>query len=62
MKNLDKILTGEPTLKLATQPTKHKKSESKLIKHKFMNEIIAGKKDINDEISWNYFKYQNPSI
>ena len=51
MKNLDKILTGEPTLKLATQPTKHKKSESKLIKHKFMNEIIAGKKDINDEIS-----------
>ena len=27
-----------------------------------MNEIIAGKKDINNEISLNYFKYQNPSF
>ena len=25
-----------------------------------MNEIIANKKDINDEILGNYFKYQNP--
>ena len=25
-----------------------------------MNEIIAGEKDINDKIFWNYFKYQNP--
>ena len=27
-----------------------------------MNEIIADGKDINDEIFWNYFKYQNPSF
>ena len=27
-----------------------------------MNEIIADEKDINDEIFWNYFKYQNPSF
>ena len=25
-----------------------------------MNEIIANEKDINDQIFWNYFKYQNP--
>ena len=25
-----------------------------------MNEITANKKDINDEIFWTYFKYQNP--
>ena len=49
IKDLDKILTGEPTLELATQPTKHKKSKSKL-QHEFMNEIIADKKGINDEI------------
>ena len=27
-----------------------------------MNEIIVDEKDINDEIFWNYFKYQNPSF
>ena len=27
-----------------------------------MNEIIANEKDINDEIFWNSFKYQNPSF
>ena len=27
-----------------------------------MNEIVANKKDINDEIFWNCFKYQNPSF
>ena len=27
-----------------------------------MNEIIADKKDINDGIFWNYFKYQNPQF
>ena len=27
-----------------------------------MNEIIAKEKDINDEVFWNYFKYQNPSF
>ena len=27
-----------------------------------MNEIIADKKDINDEIFQNYLKYQNPSF
>ena len=27
-----------------------------------MNEIIADKKDINEETFLNYFKYQNPSL
>ena len=27
-----------------------------------MNEIIANEKDINDEIFWNYLKYQSPSL
>ena len=27
-----------------------------------MNEIKPGEKDINDEIFWNYFKYQNPAF
>ena len=27
-----------------------------------MNEIIAHEKDVNDEIFWNYFQYQNPSF
>ena len=27
-----------------------------------MNEIIANKKDMNYQIFWNYFKYQNPSF
>ena len=27
-----------------------------------MDKIIADKKDISDEIFWNYFKYQNPSF
>ena len=27
-----------------------------------MNEIIADKKDINDETFLNYFEYQNPSL
>ena len=26
-----------------------------------MNEIIANKKYINNEIFWNYLKYQNPT-
>ena len=25
-----------------------------------MDEIIADEKDVNDDIFWNYFKYQNP--
>ena len=29
------------------------------MQQKFMNEIIANEKAINDEIFWNYFKYQN---
>ena len=61
IKNLDKIPTREPTPELATERTKHKKSKLKL-KQEIMNEIIANKKDINDEIFWNYFKYQNPSF
>ena len=27
-----------------------------------MNELIADKKDINDEIFWDYFKFQNQSF
>ena len=27
-----------------------------------MNEIMANEKDINDEIFWNYCKYQHPSF
>ena len=27
-----------------------------------MNKIKANEKDMNDEIIWNYFKYQNPSF
>ena len=27
-----------------------------------MNEIIADENDMNDEILWNYFKFQNPSF
>ena len=47
IKNLDKIPTGEPTrkatAKLATKPTKHRKSKLKL-QEEFMNEIKANKK------------------
>ena len=45
----------------ATEPTKHKKSKLKL-QQEFMNENIADKKDINGEIFWNNYKYQNPSF
>ena len=27
-----------------------------------MNQIIDDGENINDEIFWNYFKYQNPSV
>ena len=27
-----------------------------------MNEMIAKEKDINHELFWSYFKYQNPSL
>ena len=27
-----------------------------------MNEIIANEKDINNEIFWHYFRYQNPLV
>ena len=43
------------------QHQEHKKSKLSL-QQEFMNEIIANKKDINDEIFWNYFNYQNPSL
>ena len=32
------------------------------LQQEFINEIIANEKDINDEIFWNSFKYQNPSL
>ena len=61
MKNLDKIPTRKPTSELATEPTKHKKYILK-VQQEFMIEIIADEKDIDDEIFWNYFRYQNPSF
>ena len=60
-KKLDKIPTRELTPELATEPTKHKKSKLKL-QQELMDEIMADKKDKNDEIFWNYFKYQNPTL
>ena len=30
------------------------------MQQEFIKEIIANEKDINDEIFWDYFKYQNP--
>ena len=27
-----------------------------------MNEVTADKNDINNEMFWNYFKYQNPTF
>ena len=59
LKSLDKILTLEPTPELATKPTKQKRSKLKF-PEELMNEIIADKK--NDDIFWNYLKYQNPSL
>ena len=58
IKNLDKISTRETKPELATEPTKHKKSKLKL-QQEIMNGVIAGKKDINNETFWNYFKYKN---
>ena len=43
----------------ATEPIKCKKSKIKL-QQEFTNEIIANKKDINDEIFWNYSNCQKP--
>ena len=59
IKSLDKIPTHEPTLELATEATKQKKSKLKL-QQEFVHKIIADGKDINHEIFWNYFQYQNP--
>ena len=61
MKSLDKIPTHKPTLELATERTKEKKSKIKL-QQEYINEIIANEKDISDNISWNCFKYQNLSL
>ena len=41
--------------------TKNNKSKLKL-QQKFINKTITNKKDINNEIFWDYFKYQNPSF
>ena len=57
---LYKIPSRESTREPATELTKHKKSKSKL-QQEFINEIITDKKDMNDEIFWNYFKYQKRS-
>ena len=54
IKNLEKITTREAAAEPDTgkTPTKDKKSKLKL-----QLEFIANKKDINDEIFWDYFKY-----
>ena len=54
MKKVQKHLASELTSKPAIEPTptKHKKSKSKL-QQEFMNEIIADKKDVNNEIFFN---------
>ena len=59
--NLDKIARREPTSETSTESTKHKKPKLEL-QQKFMNEVIADGKVINDDIFWNYFKYKNPSF
>ena len=59
--SLHKIVTREPTPELSKEPAKQKKSKLKL-QQRFMNEVIADEKDVNDEIFWNYFKYQNPLL
>ena len=59
IKNLEKYPTRDSTTELATEPTKHSKSKLEL-QQELMNEIIADGKVINDEIFWNYCKYQNP--
>ena len=51
--DLDKIPKREPSPELATEATKSK------LQQKFMNQFIAGEKDINDEKLWNYLKYHN---
>ena len=52
----DKIPAYEQRPKLALEPTKYKKSKLKL-QQEYMNEIIAGGKNINDKVFWNYVKY-----
>ena len=32
------------------------------MQQKYLNEIIAAQKHIDDEIFWSYYKYQNLSI
>ena len=61
LKDLYKIQTRETTPEATTEPTKRKKLKLKL-QQEFMNGIIAKEKDINDELLWNYFRYQNPSF
>ena len=69
IKNLGKIPTCESkpevitklTPEIATEKAKHKKTKLKL-QQKFMNQIIDDRKNVNGEIFWNYFKFQNPSV
>ena len=59
IKNPNKVSIHESIPELALEPTKDKKSKLKL-QQEFMNEITADEKDINDQIFWDYCKYQNP--
>ena len=57
MKNLEKISTRQPILEVVTEPaTKSSKRKKYELIRKFMNKIIADKKDINDEIFQNYLQ------
>ena len=53
IENLDEIPIREPTLELAKEWTKHRKSQLKL-QQEFMNEIIANEKDKYYVIFWIY--------
>ena len=59
IKSLDEIPALEPKPEVTTELTKQKKSKLKW-QQESMNKIIPNEKDINEEIFWNYFKYQNP--
>ena len=53
------ILATESIPEVATEPTKHSKSNLKF-QREFMNEIMADEKDTYNKTILNYFKYQNP--
>ena len=59
IKKLETIPSRELAAELAAELIKYKKSKIK-VQQEFIKEIIANKKDINNEAFLDYFKYQNP--